>query len=172
MVTACRYFETLQKILNANSFVPVATTGGIEYDDSILYSVLYYTSVALDLVHTVFFIFLSFAFFRFYAPRYALVFVILGIIFEPLFPIFVFVVRNNKKGSFYRNFYYAPPSGYEGNGGGGRRGGFSATDNGSPFSEYDKSGDENVFDEYPDTKSQSERNFTATGNDNDPDDLF
>lgn len=190
-----RYFETLQTILNSNSFIPVTDAKGyIITNETVLLTILYYVNLVISLIETLLFIFLIIPFFRFYAKRSALVFAILSIFIDPLFGIFVFVVRKNKKGSFYqRPAFGGQPYGggyggsdpfnrsgnpYESGQNSGENRGFTATQNtGSPFEEYKKPENGDVFEEYSNnTTAQNEKKefkpYDKPPRNDDDDDLF
>ena len=181
------YFDTLQRVLNANSLIAAIDSDGyLIANKQTWLTVIYYFNVVLNLFNIVVFVFAMIAFFRYFAPRSAMLFSILSAIIDPLFSIFVFAVRKNKKGSFYNyGMPYGNPYGNDhGNASNAYRGnGFTATTNdntssgeNSPFEEYSGVGGVgnadggSVFEEYaakPDADKQEQRpDFT------DDDDLF
>lgn len=90
------YGNTLEYILETNKFVmqdaKEIVLGPIN-PLPLIYALNYLVSIA----HMVISVFAFMAFFRFYAPKTHVLFAILSIFFEPLFSIFTFVFRKNKR---------------------------------------------------------------------------
>ena len=168
-----RYFDSLQTILNANAIFPVLDASGtVKTNEYIVNEVFYYVCRFVDIINLIFTIFLYITFFRLFASQNYFLYSVLSIIIDPLFAVFVFVVRKNKKGSFYRKIYIDPQSFGDF---GARARDFSAKRNDDPFSEYNNVKKDNVgsvFDEYPDNLNDNTESGKTHLNDDDGDDLF
>ena len=140
-----RYFDKLETILLTNAVFPVRSGGSIDYDVYTLNEIFYYVCRIIDYANIIFTIFLVMTFFRLYSKQSPFLYALLSVFITPLFGVFVFVVRNNKKGSFYQKIYIDPQSfgGYGGNGYNGYYGGFGG---GSPSS-YERKDSDNPFRE-------------------------
>ena len=186
-----RYFESLQTILNANSLIPVKTAdGSIRADYYVLNEIAFYLCRFADIANIILTVFLYITFFRLYTKQSYFLYSILSILIDPLFSVFVFILRNNKKGDFYRRVYIDPQDFYRKGqngqyGGNSRSNDFTARRNDDPFNEYrPKTDGGSVFEEYPDNDADQnvysadrgvKNNQTYKKTDNDQennDDLF
>ncbi len=142
------FYNWFEETIRANAVSSVAI------NETNLTELLYYLGSAVQLCYIVLFVFLVITFFNFYTKKNRFVFAILSVLFEPLFSIFVFVVRKNERldyvgemrrmQEYYENLHRQSQKNSQSGGD-------------SPFSEYSKPPvDDDVFSEYS-SKKQEEK---------------
>ncbi len=148
------YYDWFQTCIKTNSFQELSVSATLLTN---LLSVVYYMA---SLAYIILFVFLGIAFFNFYAKNNRTLFAILGILFDPLFAIFVFVVRKNERYDYYGEIrkmqeYYANLHRQAQQN---SQKDFSS-DQDSPFTEYKKpQADDDVFQEYSGAKKEEQSN--------------
>lgn len=101
-----RYFEVFEALFNVQVVITDSFLYGWLTGKSLVWNVVSYASLIVDIAHLFFEVGLIFLFFRVFAPQRAFLYSILSVFIDPLFSILVFVCRRNSKYVFVRADFF------------------------------------------------------------------
>lgn len=184
---ALYYGNTLMHLLQTGTLVKQEIINVTLFRTITLHGLISVTNNILVIMYLVIDVFTVFAFFRFYAKKNQNMYSFLAIFIEPLFPIFVFAFRNNKRFD-YNQYMKMRFESYKAQG---SQGGYNnpkqpytqepEKKDGFPFEDYDAPSDqhapEDVFAEYASKNDSEKKADTQPSNqgqtkENDDGDLF